>query len=169
MSTKKFTLPALGLVAALAGGVSFATFPTHYAAAQAAAPAPQATHPHRLPSDHVDGRIAYLKAELKITNAQQAQWGAPATMGAPQPQQGGGGGGNRTKLVAIVAAAAVVVAAGVTGFLVLGGDKDDTAGRPEALAAAFPQGESLVVPGRDHMSAVGDPMLRRLVATFLAG
>ena len=79
MSTKKFTLPALGLVAALAGGVSFATFPTHYAAAQAAAPAPQATRPHRLPSDHVDGRIAYLKTELKITNAQQAQWDKVAT------------------------------------------------------------------------------------------
>ncbi|MGI5424416.1 hypothetical protein [Streptomyces sp. CA-179760] len=58
---------------------------------------------------------------------QQPQWGAPAPAGAPQPPPGGGGGGNRTKLVAIIAATAVVVAAGVTGFLVLGGDKDDTA------------------------------------------
>ncbi|MFJ3307793.1 hypothetical protein ACIPSA_32835 [Streptomyces sp. NPDC086549] len=57
---------------------------------------------------------------------QQPQWGAPAPVGAPQPQQGGGGG-NRTKLIAIVAAAAVVVAAGVTGFLVLGRGKDDKA------------------------------------------
>ncbi|GHD27845.1 hypothetical protein GCM10010313_67940 [Streptomyces violarus] len=57
---------------------------------------------------------------------QQPQWGAPAPAGVPQPPQGGGGG-NRTKLVAIIAATAVVVAAGVTGFLVLGGDKDDTA------------------------------------------
>ncbi|WDV50159.1 hypothetical protein PV963_07155 [Streptomyces coeruleorubidus] len=57
---------------------------------------------------------------------QQPQWGAPGPAGAPQPPQGGGGG-NRTKLVAIIAATAVVVAAGVTGFLVLGGDKDDTA------------------------------------------
>lgn len=48
-------------------------------------------------------------------------------MGAPQPPQGGGDGGNRTKLVAIIAATAVVVAAGVTGFLVLGGNKDDKA------------------------------------------
>ncbi|MFE9097513.1 hypothetical protein [Streptomyces sp. NPDC007264] len=56
----------------------------------------------------------------------QPQWGAPTPAGSPQ-QPGDGGGGNRTKLVAIVAATAVVVAAGVTGFLVLGGDKDDSA------------------------------------------
>ncbi|WP_226485220.1 hypothetical protein [Streptomyces parvulus] len=65
----------------------------------------------------------------------QQQWGAP------QPSPGGGGGGNRTKLVAIVAALAVVVAAGVTGFLVLGGDKDDQADdgkdkKPSASASA---------------------------------
>jgi hypothetical protein len=57
---------------------------------------------------------------------QQPQWGAPGPAGGPQPPQGGGGG-NRTKLIAIVAATAVVVAAGVTGFLVLGGNKDDKA------------------------------------------
>jgi hypothetical protein len=57
--------------------------------------------------------------------AQQPQWGAPGPAGAPQPPSGGGG--NRTKVVAIVAALAVIVAAGVTGFLVLGGDKDDEA------------------------------------------
>ncbi|KOV94799.1 membrane protein [Streptomyces sp. NRRL B-1140] len=59
---------------------------------------------------------------------QQPQWGATGPAGAPQPPQPPqGGGGGRTKLVAIIAATAVVVAAGVTGFLVLGGDKDDTA------------------------------------------
>ncbi|WAU81049.1 hypothetical protein O1Q96_15455 [Streptomyces sp. Qhu-G9] len=58
------------------------------------------------------------------TQPGQPGWSAP---GAPQPPEGGGGG-NRTKLVAIVAATAVVVAAGVTGVLVLGGDKDDEAG-----------------------------------------
>ena len=57
--------------------------------------------------------------------AQQPQWGAPAPVGSPEPPSGGGG--NQTKVVAIVAALAVVVAAGVTGFLVLGGDKDDEA------------------------------------------
>lgn len=61
---------------------------------------------------------------------QQAPWNAPTVPGgAPQAPQApqGNGGGNRTKVIAIVAAAAVVVAAGVTGFLVLGGDKDDSA------------------------------------------
>ncbi|MEV5610004.1 hypothetical protein [Streptomyces sp. NPDC052225] len=59
---------------------------------------------------------------------QQPGWQAPTTpLGPPQAPQGGGGGGNNTKIVAIVAAAAVVIAAGVTGFLVLGGDKDDDA------------------------------------------
>ncbi|MEU9454235.1 hypothetical protein [Streptomyces sp. NPDC048277] len=57
---------------------------------------------------------------------QQPQWGPSGPAGAPQVPQGGGGG-NRTRLVAIVAATAVVVAAGVTGFLVLGGRKDDKA------------------------------------------
>ncbi|MFF1294321.1 MULTISPECIES: hypothetical protein [unclassified Streptomyces] len=56
---------------------------------------------------------------------QQPRWEIPQP---PQPGgPGGGGGGSRTKITAIVAALAVVVAAGVTGFLVLGGDKDDTA------------------------------------------
>ena len=57
---------------------------------------------------------------------QPTQWDTPQS---PQPGGGGGGvgGGNRTKITAIVAALAVVVAAGVTGFLVLGGDKDDEA------------------------------------------
>ncbi|AVH60130.1 MULTISPECIES: hypothetical protein [Streptomyces] len=54
----------------------------------------------------------------------QGQWGAPSPMGTPGPPSGGG---NKTKVVAILAATAVVVAAGVTGFLVLGGDKDDKA------------------------------------------
>ncbi|MFD3579983.1 hypothetical protein [Streptomyces sp. NPDC058644] len=64
---------------------------------------------------------------------QPAPWNAPTVPGgAPQVPQGGqggngGGGGSRTKVIAVVAAAAVVVAAGVTGFLVLGGDKDDDA------------------------------------------
>ncbi|MEW2292463.1 hypothetical protein ABZ719_07100 [Streptomyces sp. NPDC006743] len=74
----------------------------------------------------------------------QPQWGAPVPPGMPRPPAGGGsgnggGGGNRTKLVAIVAAAAVVVAAGVTGFLVLGGKKDDTAnGGTEGSGATPP-------------------------------
>lgn len=59
----------------------------------------------------------------------QQPWSTPQPATVPQPAAGGGGGGggNRTKLVAIIASLAVVVAAGVTGFLVLGGGKDDQA------------------------------------------
>ncbi|MEV0123854.1 hypothetical protein AB0I16_20370 [Streptomyces sp. NPDC050703] len=57
---------------------------------------------------------------------QQPQWSAPTPPPMPQQPGGGqgGGGGNKTKITAIVASLAVVVAAGVTGFLVLGGDGD---------------------------------------------
>ncbi|NGO46250.1 hypothetical protein [Streptomyces ureilyticus] len=62
---------------------------------------------------------------------QQSQWTAPtAPMSTPAPPEGGGGD-NKTKLVAIVAAAAVMVASGVTGFVLLRGDKDDTADKAE--------------------------------------
>lgn len=55
-------------------------------------------------------------------------WGAPTVpLGATRPGPPHGDG-NRTKIVAIVAALAVVATAGITGFLVLGGDKDDSAG-----------------------------------------
>ncbi|MEI5102370.1 hypothetical protein RB200_32560 [Streptomyces sp. PmtG] len=73
---------------------------------------------------------------------QQGQWNAPTTMpGAPQAPgdgSGGGGGGNRTKVIAIAAAAVVVVAAGVTGFLVLGGDKDGKGDESDSAAKAKP-------------------------------
>ncbi|MED7822250.1 hypothetical protein [Streptomyces chiangmaiensis] len=62
------------------------------------------------------------------------QWGPPTPVGAPQPP--GGGGGRQTKVVAIVAAAAVVVTAGVTAFLVLGGNKDGKAAGDDAKASA---------------------------------
>jgi hypothetical protein len=66
----------------------------------------------------------------------QQGWATPADpLGAPQAPQGGGDN-KRTKIVAIVAASAVVVAAGVTGFLVLGGDKDDTAKDPDKKGPA---------------------------------
>ncbi|WP_367039610.1 hypothetical protein [Streptomyces sp. Je 1-332] len=72
-----------------------------------------------------------------FSQPEQAQWAAPTPPPMP-PQQGGqGGDGNKTKITAIVAALAVLVAAGVTGFLVLGGDKDDEAdGKPEKKTPA---------------------------------
>ncbi|MCF3123907.1 hypothetical protein IPZ68_29985 [Streptomyces arenae] len=78
---------------------------------------------------------------------EQSHWAAPTPPPMPATQQmagggQGGGGGNKTKTTAIVAALAVVVAAGVTGFLVFGGDqdKDDEAGpaKPSKSASKKP-------------------------------
>ncbi|MEG3628011.1 hypothetical protein [Streptomyces poriticola] len=94
--------------------------------------------------------------------AQQPQWGATQPVGAPQPPTRGGG--NQTKLVAIVAATAVVIAAGVTGFLVLGGDKDDQADggkdeKPSASASADPSKSPEESPsGSDDNPRGGDEL-----------
>ncbi|MGV9881287.1 hypothetical protein [Streptomyces sp. NPDC003006] len=68
---------------------------------------------------------------------QQAPWNAPTMPGGPrQDGNGNSNSGKRTKVIALSTAAAVVVAAGVTGFLLLGGDKDDTAKpKPEPTKA----------------------------------
>jgi hypothetical protein len=42
--------------------------------AQQPAAAPQHQHERPVPSRHIEGRIAFMRAELKITVAQQAQW-----------------------------------------------------------------------------------------------
>jgi pimeloyl-ACP methyl ester carboxylesterase len=51
--------------------------------------------------------------------------------------------------------------------LVVCGARDDIAGAPGPLAAAFPNGNAVTVPGRDHMSAVGDRKTRQAVVDFL--
>ncbi|MFI6205979.1 hypothetical protein ACIBAI_06200 [Streptomyces sp. NPDC051041] len=100
---------------------------------------PQTGNPYQQPGYQQPNPYQQPGYQQPNPYAQQPAWGVPQPAGAPQPPQGGGGG-NRTKLVAIVAATAVVVAAGVTGFLVLGGDRADTAdggsgGGPSASAS----------------------------------
>ncbi|KOV89332.1 hypothetical protein [Streptomyces sp. NRRL B-3648] len=75
----------------------------------------------------------------------QQQWGQPPTVPVPQPPQGGGG---RTKLIALIAATAVVVTAAVTGYLVLGGSKDDEAdnGKGGRSTSPSPTGSSPASP-----------------------
>lgn len=51
--------------------------------------------------------------------------------------------------------------------LVAVGSKDDVGGAPEPLAALLPQGESLVIEGRDHMRATGDQQFKQGVLSFL--
>jgi hypothetical protein len=78
MNTGKAVLPALAIAALVGGaGLGALTVPQP-AAAQAAATAPQQGEHHEWhrfsPARHIEGRIAYLKAELKITDAQAPQF-----------------------------------------------------------------------------------------------
>ena len=88
MKTRRLSVPALALLAGLGGLV--ATAPAFAQAAPAGPTAPPPTYGTQAPTpgaqDHswhgqhrsaerfVDGRIAFLKAELKITAQQEPQW-----------------------------------------------------------------------------------------------
>jgi hypothetical protein len=68
---------------ALAAALLVATAATPLVASAQTAGAPaagaaQQQKPHRERPSRIEGRIAYLKAELKITDAQTAQWNAVA-------------------------------------------------------------------------------------------
>ena len=52
--------------------------------------------------------------------------------------------------------------------LVAVGGKDEVAGSADGLAALLPAGQALVIPGRDHMQAVGDKVFKEGVLAFLA-
>jgi pimeloyl-ACP methyl ester carboxylesterase len=52
--------------------------------------------------------------------------------------------------------------------LVAVGSNDRIAGSAEALATLIPGAEALVIPGRDHMLAVGDRVFKAAVLDFLA-
>src|SRR5713101_6815462 len=76
MNTRKPALAALALATALAGAAGLGTLPARDAAAQATT-APQQTQAperHHSASRHIEGRIAYMKAELKISDAQAPQF-----------------------------------------------------------------------------------------------
>lgn len=51
--------------------------------------------------------------------------------------------------------------------LVCVGTKDPIAGDPHALAALFPKGQAVDIPGRDHNLAVGDKVYKQAVLSFL--
>jgi pimeloyl-ACP methyl ester carboxylesterase len=51
--------------------------------------------------------------------------------------------------------------------LVVAGDKDELAGAIAPLVAAIPGAKGLVLPGKDHMGAVGDLTFKREVVKFL--
>ncbi|MEQ9146419.1 MAG: alpha/beta fold hydrolase [Parvibaculaceae bacterium] len=51
--------------------------------------------------------------------------------------------------------------------LVVAGERDEIAGDPAPLAAAFAHGEAVAIPKRDHMRTVGDPAYKKAVLEFL--
>jgi pimeloyl-ACP methyl ester carboxylesterase len=51
--------------------------------------------------------------------------------------------------------------------LVAVGENDLIAGPPQPLAALIPGAKALVIPGRDHMLAVGDRVFKSAVVDFL--
>jgi pimeloyl-ACP methyl ester carboxylesterase len=51
--------------------------------------------------------------------------------------------------------------------LVAVGSDDHVAGSPQGLAQSLAHGEALVIPRRDHMQSVGDPVFKRGVLDFL--
>jgi hypothetical protein len=65
---------ALAVGAILTVAAATAALAPSLVSAQQAPPAPPPRHERPLPSRHVEGRIAFLHAELKITSAQQAPW-----------------------------------------------------------------------------------------------
>jgi len=52
--------------------------------------------------------------------------------------------------------------------LVVCGEKDDITGPPEPLAASFHDGRAVTLPGKDHMTAVGDKGYKDAVIHFLS-
>lgn len=74
------TLTALALAAVLAGGTAVALGPVVADAQSQPQQQQQPRHAAFAPGRHVEGRIAYLKAELKITDAQQPLFDAVANV-----------------------------------------------------------------------------------------
>ncbi|GGR46994.1 hypothetical protein [Streptomyces netropsis] len=110
---------------------------------------PQA-NPYRQPNPHEQPTQTnpYLEPQ------QAPPWIAPTTpAAAPQPPRGGG---KRTTVIAVAVAAAVVIAAGVTGFLVLGGDKDDAAS-PEPTESAPSKASEPTPTGGDDGRGGAEP------------
>jgi pimeloyl-ACP methyl ester carboxylesterase len=52
--------------------------------------------------------------------------------------------------------------------LVVAGENDPLVGSPVALAGAFADGRAVILPNKDHMTAVGDPAYKRAVLNFFA-
>lgn len=81
-------------------------------------------------------------------------------------------GSDRRALAACITAARQTLSAEDVGriappTLVVAGDKDVISGSPEELAALIPGARAVWLPGRDHMTAVGDRGHKEAVLAFL--
>lgn len=52
--------------------------------------------------------------------------------------------------------------------MVVAGEKDDLTGSPLPLANAFPDGLGVILPNKDHMTAVGDPGYKHAVIAYFS-
>ncbi|MFJ3673167.1 hypothetical protein ACIPSE_42580 [Streptomyces sp. NPDC090106] len=111
---------------------------------------PQDQNPYQQPGYQQPNPYQQAGYQQPSPYSQPTQWDTPGTPQAPQ----GGGGGNRTRVTAIVAALAVVVAAGVTGYLVLGGDRNEQAGGGDPSPS--PTASTTASPGGDDDPRGGD-------------
>lgn len=100
----------------------------------------------------------------------------PATVTDPQAKAfrafASQGGKDRLALAACMSADRTMYTADqlkavATPVLVIDGDKDTQSGRPEPLAAALGNARAALIPGRDHMTAVGDKVYKQTVLDFL--
>ncbi|MFF8732522.1 hypothetical protein ACF073_39585 [Streptomyces sp. NPDC015171] len=118
-------------------------------------PYPQAGQPGPYGQQAQPGQPGPYGQQPQAGQYGQQQWGQPPTSPMPLPPQGGGG---RTKLIAIIAATAVVVTAAVTGYLVLGGSKDDEAkGDDGKHTSPSPKDPSPSAPASSASSANDNP------------
>lgn len=53
--------------------------------------------------------------------------------------------------------------------LVVAGETDELVGSPVSLAKSFADGRAVILPNKDHMTAVGDPGYKRAVLDFFGG
>ncbi len=83
------------------------------------------------------------------------------------------GGKDRLALAACMRGARDVFSKAALGriqnpVLVVCGENDALTGPPDPLAAAFAHGRAVTVPGRDHMTAVGDKAYKQAVLEFFS-
>ncbi|WP_255953875.1 hypothetical protein [Streptomyces odontomachi] len=118
-------------------------------------PGYQQPNPYQQPGYQQQNPYATQPGQQPQQPGQQPQWAAPTVpMGSPQPPRDDR---KKTMVTALVAVGAVVVAAGVTGFLVLGGDKDDKADpKPSGSPSASTSSSSSANPSASA-SGGGNP------------